>query len=87
MRSRFDQKTSALSAYVYSKLTASEFEEAFNTISSFHSGKINEEECLKAFDSQIVAEVIELLKQTALTRKEQLGILSQRFRVKTRRTS
>jgi hypothetical protein len=87
MRSRFDQKTSALSAYLYSKLSASEFEETFKTISLFHAGKINEEECLKAFDSQILAEVIDLLKKTALTRREQLQVLASRFASKIKRTS
>ena len=72
MRSRFDHKTSTLSAHLYGKFSEKDFNFLFEAVAQFHQGKIDAGQYLAAFDQKIVIEVISFLEHTALSRKEAL---------------
>ncbi len=78
-RSRFDAKTSALSAWLYARLTSEKFTFIFEQFKQFHAGKISADEYLLCFDLHCLVDVITLLEQTALTRKRVLADLKQIF--------
>ena len=72
MRSRFDHKTSTLSAYLYGQFSEKDFNFLFEAVTYFHQGKIDAGQYLAAFDQKIIVEVISFLVHTALSRKESL---------------
>ncbi|MBC7458127.1 MAG: hypothetical protein H7235_07605 [Bdellovibrionaceae bacterium] len=78
-RSRFDHKTSSLSAFLYQKIPLEEFETVFGKVSQFHQGKVSADECLAVFHPQLVAHVIIFLEETALSRKGELMKMKTRF--------
>lgn len=71
-RSRFDHKTSVLSAFIFLKTTNQEREALFRSSQQFHHGRINAEEFIATFNSEIVCNVISFLEKTALTRADVL---------------
>jgi hypothetical protein len=75
MRSRFDHKTSLLSAFLYQKYTATEFEDLFSKIMLFHQGQVSALECTKVFDQSLIEEVLAIFEHTALFRKDLLRAL------------
>ena len=79
MRSRFDHKTSALSAYLFEQFSAEEFESVFAKVAQLHQGKISPDEFLCAIDAKLVADVISFLEKTVLTRKAELASLKNQL--------
>ncbi len=79
MRSRFDHKTSTLSAFLYEQFSAEDFETVFVKVAQYHQGKINADECIAIFNPQLIEKVISLLEYTAFSRKQSLATLKKHF--------
>ena len=77
LRSRFDHKTSTLSAFLYGQFSEVEFNAYFDFVSKFNQNKMNADEFLAEFSSSIIFDVITFLEKTALTRVEPLKVLKK----------
>ena len=77
MRSRFDHKTSTLSAFFYGQFSEKDFNFLFESVTHFHQGKIDAGQYLASFNPKLIVEVISLLENTALTRKDALASLKE----------